>query len=215
MNDTFWINNPTILFNKEQIFDIIPRGNNSIDANLNAMTRLILIISIVGYIYNPSPRILISFFVSIVVIILYHKFKHNDNVNHKNQILKEGFDNPEFYKEIKQDFTNPTPLNPLMNVMIPEIKYNPDRKEAAPAFVPEVEKEINEAFKSTLNPRLFKDLGDNIAFEQSMRNFYTMPNTSVVNDQKAFAEFCYGNMKSCKDGDVIECDKNNYRYTNP
>ena len=32
-----------------------------------------------------------------------------------------------------------------------------------------------------------------------MRNFYTMPNTQIPNNQKKFAEFCYGNMPSCKD----------------
>jgi hypothetical protein len=48
-----------------------------------------------------------------------------------------------------------------------------------------------------------------------MRSFYTNPNTLVPNDQKAFAEFCYGNMKSCKDGDDVACINKNYRYTNP
>jgi len=215
MNDTFWINNPSILFNRKEIFDIIPRKDKTMDANLNSITRLILIISIVGYMYQQNPRILISLFVSILVIILYHRYNHSENVLEKNQILKEGFSNPEFYKEAKGEFTTPTPRNPMMNVLLPEIKYNPDRKEAAPSFAPEVKKEINAAFKETLDPRLFKDLGDNIAYEQSMRNFYTMPNTRVMNDQKGFAEFCYGNAPSCKDGDGLQCHKNNFRYINP
>ena len=31
-----------------------------------------------------------------------------------------------------------------------------------------------------------------------MRNFHSMPNTSVPNNQKDFAMFCYGSMKSLK-----------------
>ena len=42
-----------------------------------------------------------------------------------------------------------------------------------------------------------------------MRNFYAMPNTQIPNNQKDFAMFCYGNMPSCKDGDSLQCSKNN------
>ena len=49
-------------------------------------------------------------------------------------------------------------------------------------------------------PKLFTDLGDAMSFEQSMQRFYTTANSRVANDQKAFAEFCYGNMPSCKSG---------------
>ena len=41
-----------------------------------------------------------------------------------------------------------------------------------------------------------------------MRQFHTMPNTKIPNDQNAFAKFCYGDMKSCKDGDDL-CTRNN------
>ena len=44
-----------------------------------------------------------------------------------------------------------------------------------------------------------------------MRNFHSMPNTTIPNGQKAFAEFCYGNMPSCKDGDNEQCSKINRR----
>jgi hypothetical protein len=47
-----------------------------------------------------------------------------------------------------------------------------------------------------------------------MRQFYTTPNTLVPNNQKDFAQFCYGNMASCKDGDTEMCLKATYRHTN-
>ena len=40
-----------------------------------------------------------------------------------------------------------------------------------------------------LEEKLFKDLGDNFSFDQSMRTWYATPNTQVPNDQKKFAEF--------------------------
>ena len=90
--------------------------------------------------------------------------------------------------------------------LLTEINDNPKRPEAAPAYEPSVENEIN---TSVADPRLFQDLGDSIAFNQSMRNFYSMPSTTVPNDQQAFANFLYGNMPSCKEGNVMQCTKNN------
>ena len=66
------------------------------------------------------------------------------------------------------------------------------------------------SFKKACSENPIKDLGDNFGFEQSMRNFYSTPNTRVPNDQKAFAEYLYGDMPSCKGGDNLECNKNNY-----
>ena len=68
---------------------------------------------------------------------------------------------------------------------------------------------INQKAKN--DDRLFKDLGDNLSFQNNMRNFHSMPNTTIPNGQKAFAEFCYGNMPSCKDGDNEQCSKINRR----
>ena len=102
----------------------------------------------------------------------------------------------------------PTKKNPVMNVLMNEYKESPNRKPAAPAYNDEVQEEINEKAK-TQDKRLYKNLGDNLSFENSMRNFYAMPNTQIPNNQKDFALFCYGNMPSCKDGDALQCSKNN------
>jgi len=47
-----------------------------------------------------------------------------------------------------------------------------------------------------------------------MRQFYTTANTMVPNSQKDFAQFCYGNMASCKDGDVEMCLKATANHLN-
>ena len=61
--------------------------------------------------------------------------------------------------------------------------------------------------------KLFRDLGDEFVFEHSMRNFYTTANTKVEpGDQKAFAEYLYGDMISCKDGDTTACERNTQSY---
>ena len=45
-------------------------------------------------------------------------------------------------------------MNPIMNVMLPEIQDNPERLSAAPSYNSAVEKEINESTKEFVEPYL-------------------------------------------------------------
>jgi hypothetical protein len=86
----------------------------------------------------------------------------------------------------------------VMNVLLPEINDNPFRREAAPAFNPIVEENINKKTKEfvirnfkdpNIEERLFNDLGDYFTFDQSMRAWNPMPSSTIPNDQKAFTEY--------------------------
>jgi hypothetical protein len=110
---------------------------------------------------------------------------------------------------IKEKCQTPSNNNPLMNVLPTDYTDNPKRKPAAPSYNETIEQEINEAVKSNLDPKLFRNLGDNLTFQHSMRTFNAQPATTIPNDQKSFREFLYGNMKSCKEGDEMQCTKNN------
>ena len=54
-----------------------------------------------------------------------------------------------------------------------------------------------------IDKRLFKDLGDSLGFDRSMIAFNSTANTQIPNDQEGFAKFCYGDMKSGKDGSKV------------
>ena len=204
----FWLENPNILLNKNYITEIWPQDKFDLARKLNAITRIIVLMGILGYYLTKSPFIPVSAIVSLIVLVIIFKSK--------NKIIKEGLtnemdnDNSSNLKEILQkEFTMPTQKNPVMNVLMNEYNDNPQRKPAAPVYNEDVHQEMNEKAKSKTDKRLFKNLGDNISFENSMRNFYAMPNTEIPNNQKDFALFCYGNMPSRKDGDDLQCSKNN------
>jgi len=207
MVSVFWLDNPSILFNKKKIMELWPQSEYSLECKLNAITRLVILLTILGYLFTRNMKILITGIITIGVVVILYKTQHKKKKLNK-KMLKEGFTSPELYERVKSSFMKPTKKNPLMNVLLPEIQDNPQRKPAAPAFNPTVEKNIN---KKVADPRLFLDLGDNIVFDQSMRNFYATANTTIPNDQKAFAEYCYGSMPSCRGGDYLQCSKNNYR----
>ena len=215
---TFWLNNPNILFKSDEISHIWPSPDMSFEAKLNSITRLVILLTLVGYLITKNSKIVLSGLVTLAAIVLLYKLKM------KNK--KEGFTNQQLYTILKTDFTEPTVANPGMNVLLTEINDNPQRKEAAPAFNPIVEANINEKTKQfvvnnfddpAIEERLFNDLGDNFTFDQSMRAFNPMPSTTIPNDQAAFTEYCYGDMIACRDieGNELACVRNSPpRWTN-
>lgn len=219
MDTAFWLNNPMVLFNKDKIMEIWPLQNMTIEEKLNGITRLVLLLTILGYLITKNIKIIVTGAITIFSLILLYKMKMENTLktNIKDLNIKEGFTNPELYKMLRKNFTEPTVTNPAMNVLLTEIDDNPNRKTAAPCYNKVVEKDMNEKTKefitnnfddkTNIDERLFKDLGDSFVFDQSMRTWNSTPNTTVPNDQKSFAEYCYGDMISCKDGDEFACTR--------
>ena len=204
----FWLENPNILLNKNYLTEIWPNNDFDLARKLNAITRIIVIMAILGYFLTKSIYIPVSAIVSLVVLVIIYKSKKETKAQTKEGFLSNSVQKNELNKILEKEFTMPTKKNPVMNVLMTEYSENPQRKAAAPAYNEVVEEEINEMAQRKDN-KLFKNLGDNLSFEHSMRNFYAMPNTKIPNNQKDFAMFCYGNMPSCKDGDALQCSKNN------
>ena len=198
MTDAFWILSPSVLIENNNIW---PTPSMSFDEKLNAVTRLVILVSIACFILSKSYKILVSLFATICIIIFIH---YTNKV--KTETIIEGFSQEAQYNKLKSEFTEPTSSNPLMNINHTEITDNPNRKEAAPSFLPIVETKINESTKKFINSNLgivgnilFRSVEDEIGFDHSMRQWYTTANTTIPNDQKSFQEFCYGNMASCRD----------------
>lgn len=211
----FWINDPHIIFNNKFLFDIYPKENMSRVEKFNAISRLIIFLTILVLFVSRDYKIIIFSIIILSAIIIVFYF-----LNKKDTSI-EKFSNNNFYQKYKHNFTNPEINNPLMNVMLPEIQDNPNRKQGAPAYNDNVRELINESTKNIvkknfkddkIDERLFNDLGDKMEFENSMRHFFTNPNTTIPNNQKEFAEFCYGNMASCKDGNNKDCKDTLYEF---
>jgi hypothetical protein len=211
----YWLNNPTVLFNKNMITQIWPSNTMTANQKLNAITRLVIILTLLGYLVTQNYRILITAIVTLVAISLLFYFEKQQSLK-KEISVKEGYENLSKPALDVMRYTRPTTNNPLMNVLLPQIQDNPKRASAAPAANPVIEREINEKTKlqvesmfkdPNIDEKLFKDLGDNFQFDTSMRQFYATPNTQIPNDQKGFAEFCYGEMIACKEGDEYACSR--------
>ena len=221
-NTKIWLTNPSILLKKEYITQVWPTKNMTKEEKINAITRLVIIFTVLGFLVTQNYNFFLTGFITLGVIAILFYANEKKSSSNDNKVSKEGFTNSGLYQSSKNNFTNPTKKNPFMNVLLPEIQDNPKRKRAAPAYNRAVEKQINEDTQDMIvsnfdndpeiKKKLFSTLGDSLEFEDfGQYNFYATANTRVPNDQKDFAEFCYGDMVSGKEGNDFALMKNNPR----
>lgn len=67
-----WVNNPTILLDKNTIFEIWPTQQMCYERKINAMTRLIILLTILGFILTRSMKIVVVGFITLIVVYLFY-----------------------------------------------------------------------------------------------------------------------------------------------
>ena len=98
--------------------------------------------------------------------------------------------------------TLPTKVNPFMNVLIDEIKYNPKRPVAMSIMDPGVKVHLDEFFKTEFN----SDPTDVFGKTQSQRQFVSMPSTGIPNDVDSYRNWLYKiDGPTCKEGGREAC----------
>lgn len=239
----FWINDPSILFKKEFIQEIWPNNSRTYEQNMNAITRCILLFTLIGYLVTCSLNIVLLGLVIILILIGFYYGKKqqigkfgegfkNKNIDNGIQVIAKNDHSSNSENSIpldgliKQSFKKGNRKNPFSNVLLTQINDDPERDSAPPAFNVDVSENITTNVKKMvqmLNPdikdtnkQLYGSLWDNFELEQSNRVFNSTPNTRVTNDQSAYAQYLYGNMPSAKE-DTPEGNMqrvaDNYRYT--
>jgi hypothetical protein len=228
MTTPFWSNDPTIIFNKDSILQVWPTSNLTFEAKLNAISRIVILLSILGFLFTRKTHFLIIGAITLAIIVSLYKFRKEKIVKALTQQDMEGFqvNNPKgligaiassptttnpvtLETLLRSDFHPTTKKNPFGNVLLTDIMDQPNRKAAAPSFNPDVYDDINSASKKQtqmLNPgiintnkQLYGDLYDNYQNDKAMMRFYSTANTRVASDQGAYADYLYGGMYSAKE----------------
>ena len=255
MTTQIWINEPQLLFKKDTITQLWPTSNMSFETKINAITRLTIFLSILGFIFTMSLRFILIGIITLASI--YFMWINKMGISKYDR--KEGFidasgnsvattdasgnklalpysgpasvtdstkpittDPITLRTFLKDEFYTTNKKNPLSNVLLTDIMDDPKRKSAPPSFNMDVQDDITKTTKQTIqylnpgikntNKQLFSSMTDKFYLDQSNRSFFSTANTKIPNDQGAFADFLYGDMPSCRDGDGIQCVKDNYRY---
>ena len=64
----FWLKDPGVLFRKGNVTRVWPASGMSKDEKLNAITRLVLALTLLGYLLTRTTRIAIAIFVCLLSI---------------------------------------------------------------------------------------------------------------------------------------------------
>jgi hypothetical protein len=213
------------------------------EQKLNSITRLVILITILGYILTMSERILLVGGLTLAVIFVLFNMRKQKITK---EMLNEGFKiqgnevtgmfdknqasyvNPVTLDSVlKSEFKEGTKKNPFSNVLLTQISDDPERKSAPPSFNVDVDEDITKNVKRSVqmmnptikntNKQLFGDLYQEFELDQSNRVFFSTANTRVQpGDQASFGQYLYGTMPSAKESTpdgAFARVQDNYRYT--
>lgn len=223
--DKFWADDITVLFDKDKLAVFFPTKNMDSNEILNALVRASLYLSVILFVYKRNTNIFFIVIGTLVLTYLIHSYspsKHtnnnnnesgnnNNNNNENGDSSKENFTgNIEQYHEMdemlqKTQCVTPTVDNPFMNVSLGDYNTMPNREVCGDVLDNQVLKnDIGHKFHNNL----YQDVGDIWDRNNSQRQFYTMPNTSIPNKQKEFALWLYNRGPTCKEGNGYQCFAN-------
>jgi len=240
---SFWLQDPNVLLDPTFAWQWFPEDSLSLEAKLNALTRLVFVMTLFGFMLTQNMWVLASGAISIIVIAVFYTLS-NENTsrngdedakqrgvlgargkrgaqggNQNNDDEREGFETHDNGADIPTNaadiFDVPQSNNPMSNVLLTDYQTNPQKRPAPPCILTNDQTNLVTSAIQKMNPtnpyldeRLFMGTGDRLEFDQSMRSFYSTPSTTIPNDQQGFADFCYGGMVSCKEGNKFACARN-------
>lgn len=217
-----------------EMFEIFPTNKMSFERKVNSIIRLILLLSVIGFLITRSVTFLVSGVVTIAAILLLYFYQKNKAVAAAAKSSPpsptvsptvEGFqeikNNQEMETLLDAQYVKTTKTNPLSNVLLTDYTDDPLRQPAPPAFNPVVSENVTSNVKKAVqslnctidntNAQLFGGLYNQFDLDQSNRAFYSTAITTIPNDQGAYASFLYGTMPSGK-LDAEQRVKDNPRY---
>ena len=194
-----WFDNPQVLFsNKDEAMQFWPTPTQNVAERVNATTRFIIYICAVIFILRRDPRVIMLGAGAIGTLYAFYKSdmiqpaSRPTQADGRVQVMGRSLITPPSYD------------NPMGNVLLSDYTEFPDRPPAG--FYPTVEQKV----KSYLDDSFPTDAADFWGKRnQAASRFYSMPSTTIPNDQTGFAEAAYGPKfkPMCRD-DSMYCDPN-------
>ncbi len=173
MNDSekeilFWSEDPNILLNQTYIFEFFPTSSMTYKQQLNAITRTVIILTIIIMILTPTMRVFLISLITLIMIFLMNYFKDKDTIegleqpedqdndldayNEDEPIEKNVASFSEPTDELMESaltnvFAEPNSNNPFNNVMITDYHSGVEKKPAAPSYNKNTQENILESAK--------------------------------------------------------------------
>ena len=89
----FWLYNPLNLFDKNHILELWPTEGMELELKLNAITRLILLLTILGFALTKSVKIVITSVITLIILVILWKtqYEREQNAKIKRNYCKRRF----------------------------------------------------------------------------------------------------------------------------
>jgi hypothetical protein len=178
-----WYQKPNVLL--DDMFQFFPTNDLSRTEKINALARFALYYALIIIVLDQNQKWLS---ISVVLLIVSYCLGYYEN-----------FEQTGSKKD--SNCTAPTKTNPFMNFTVGD--YMKDVNRTPACSYDKVKDKMREEFRRDIVPDPADLWGTNI----SDRQFFTMPWTTVVNNQSGFAKWLYGNSGECKNLG-LNCDKN-------
>jgi Family of unknown function (DUF5762) len=187
---------PKDVFKSSDLLTFWPTSTQTADQRVSATTRFILYAMCIVYIINRDARIFALG--GIALAILYYMWTTHMI---KDGSLRTTIGDARYSTVFRPDATLPTTENSMGNVLLSDYVDNPDRPAAA--WYPSVRDKVQSVW-SQIHP--FERQRD------AERNFYSMPATTIPNDQTGFAQAAYGKpfAAKCHDQGGASCDPDRF-----
>jgi hypothetical protein len=189
------------IFRPDQLLNFWPSGAQSAKERTASTARFVIYSAVIVFLINRDVRVLAL--AGLVLAILYYMSTTNMIQDGK---VRVAFGDGRAAGPLRDNVTMPSLENPMGNVLMTDYVDQPDRPAAA--WYPSVRQEVQNEW-SKIHP--FERKRD------AERNFYTMPSTTIPNDQTGFAQACHGKPFSpfCKDQGGAACDIDSDRFHFP
>lgn len=194
MQDPFWKDDITVLYRYDRIVEFVPTVDMALNERLNALTRFSIYLGVLlCLVYNTPNFLYLPLATMALMCIVYLNY-------------------PDLLMKISQlggaaSYQQPTRDNPFMNVMLSDYTANPQRAPAGDVTDPKISSAMNKEFSSGL----YRDANDIWDRNNSQRQYYSMPSSTIPNDRASFMNWCWKTPPTCKDGNLSRC----LRYEDP
>lgn len=189
-----WYTDPIkILCDQRTALDFIPLKTMPLVEQLNASMRFVIYFSILVFIAKRDVSVIFLIALVGILTMIIHQNETQDQSIKKT--IMEHLD----LKCDSNDVVQPKPTkdNPFMNFTFDDHINFPSKAAADPLNV-NVQAEIQKEF----NDNQFHDVEDIFNRQNSSRQFYTMPCTTIVNDRESFMKACYNLPKTRKEDSI-------------
>jgi hypothetical protein len=113
----------------------------------------------------------------------------NSIPNSDNNLIEENIH--------KVSDSEPTTENPFMNINL--ITDDKTKVAAPPSWN---NKKVADVIEDKFGYNLYRDVGDLYGKSNSQRQYYTVPSTTIPNEQTSFAKWCYSTGPTCKEKSI-------------